>query len=420
MTPLDRRTLLQSTAALAGTLALPRSAFAAGSDTLRLGLVGCGGRGRGAVLDCLTSSEGIELVALGDVFPDRVREAREYLAGQFEASEKQTAFRVTDDTAFSGWDAYERVIASDVDLVVFATPPHFRPAHLEAAVAAGKHVFTEKPVAVDAPGVRRVIAAGEVARRDGLAIVAGTQRRHQRSYLETLARVRDGAIGELVGGQCWWNQGGLWMHPRQEAWSDMEWQLRNWLYFTWLSGDHIVEQHIHNLDVMAWALGAYPVRATALGGRQSRTDPAYGNVFDHFAVQYEFPGGVLVESHCRQIDNCANRVGERLVGTRGTADPNGSIQGEAAWRFEGDQPNPYVQEHTDLVASIRAGEPLNEAEQVAKSTLMAILGRTAAYTGQSITFEQMLASEQDLTPAEYAFGELAVGPVALPGETPFV
>lgn len=419
MSPLDRRSLLRSSAAATGALALSRFATARGSDRLRVGLVGCGGRGTGAAQDILQAAEGIELVALGDLFPERVAGATRSLAEVAERAGKPDAFRVTPETSFSGWDAAERVIASDIDVVLLATPPHFRPGQLARAVERGLHVFMEKPVAVDAPGVRSVLHSADVAAAKGLSIVAGTQRRHQRSYQETLQRIRDGALGEIVGGNAWWNQGGLWMHPREEAWSDMEWQLRNWLYFTWASGDHICEQHVHNLDVILWALDGVPVRATAMGGREVRKDPAYGNVFDHFAVQYEFANGVLIESHCRQIDGCANRVGERLVGTLGVADPSGSIRSAKPWRFEGEQSNPYVQEHVDLVRAIRTNEPINEARQIALSTMTAILGRMSAYTGQTLGFEEALASTEDLTPPAYEFGDLPVAPVAVPGQTLF-
>jgi predicted dehydrogenase len=416
----DRRRLLQFSTAAASGLALSRFAHAAGSDTLKVGLIGCGGRGRGAALDLLSAGGGsIRLVALGDVFEARVLEARGFLEQSFATAGGAASFDVPVERCFHGFGAAQAVIDSDLDLLILATPPHFRPGQLEAAVARGLHVFLEKPVAVDAPGVRTVLAAAESAAAQGLSIVAGTQRRHQRSYRETLERVHDGAIGEIVAAQCWWNQGGLWMNPRQPEWSDMEWQLKNWLYFTWLSGDHIVEQHIHNIDVINWALRGHPLSANASGGRQSRTDPAYGHAFDHFSVEFEYPGGVLVHSQCRQIDGCSSRIAERLVGTRGQADPNGWIRSEGVWRFEGEQPNPYVQEHVHLLEAIRSGKPLNEARQVAESTLTAILGRTAAYTGQTITWEQMLSSEQRWGPAEYRFGELPVDPVARPGETPF-
>ncbi|MBK9120334.1 MAG: Gfo/Idh/MocA family oxidoreductase [Phycisphaerales bacterium] len=382
---------------------------------LRVGLIGCGGRGTGAALDCVMAAPDITVVAMGDLFADRLASSRSYLAEKLGP-----AFVATDETCFIGFDAYRGVLAADIDLVLLATPPHFRPLHLAAAIEAGKHVFMEKPVAVDPVGVRKVLAAAARAEERGLAIVAGTQRRHQPSYVETLQRIHAGAIGELVAGQCYWNQGGLWNFARQPEWSDMEWQCRNWLYFTWLSGDHIVEQHMHNLDVMNWAMGGPPVKALGTGGRQCRTSPEYGNVYDHFAVEYEYANGARVLSMCRQIDGTSTRVSERLVGTAGTADPSGEIFGPRAYRFEDADPpvNPYVQEHADLIASIRRGAPLNEGRQVAESTLTAILGRMSAYTGRELSWEWVLNSSQlDLTPPHYEFAELPVEEIAHPGQT---
>jgi predicted dehydrogenase len=281
----------------------------------------------------------------------------------------------------------------------------------------------EKPVAVDPPGVRSVLASSELAQGKGLAIVAGTQRRHERSYHEAMEQVRSGAIGRIVSANCSWNMGGLWVKERQPQWSDMEWQLRNWLYFTWLSGDHIVEQHVHNLDVVNWALAAHPLRAQGMGGRQVRTGAEYGHIFDHFAIEFEYPGDVLVTSMCRQIDGCFDRVEERLRGTEGvlvTHPGHAVIHGRRDWRFEGSNPNPYVQEHIDLLESIRAGRPLNEGRAVAEATLTAIMGRIAAYTGKEVTWEQVLQSSLDLTPPRYEFGTIEVPPVAVPGRTPVV
>jgi predicted dehydrogenase len=289
---------------------------------------------------------------------------------------------------------------------------------MEAAVAAGKHVFMEKPVAVDPTEVRQVIAASDLAAQKKLGIVAGTQRRHEAPYIETMKRVHAGAIGDIISAQCYWNQGGLWMNARQPAWSDMEWQLRNWLYFTWLSGDHIVEQHVHNLDVVNWAIQATPVKALSLGGRQVRTDPAYGHVYDHFTTEFEYPNGVKVLSMCRQIDGTASRVEERVQGTKGTTNCNGSIRGQNAWRFEGERNNPYVQEHTDLIASIRANKPLNEGRRIAESTLTAIMARMSAYTGQEVTWDQAMNSKLSLMPAKLEMGPMPVPPVAVPGKTP--
>jgi predicted dehydrogenase len=411
----SRRDVLKAAAtAGAALLASGNYAYAAPRETLRVGLIGCGGRGTGAAENCMSSSPNVELVAMGDLFQDRLDRSRKGLQSLGGKN------RVTDERAFVGWDAYQKVLASDVDMVILATPPGFRPMHLKAAVEAGKHVFMEKPVAVDPTGVRSVIQSSQEAARKGLAIVAGTQRRHQAGYIETIKRIHRGAIGDVVAAQCYWNGGGLWNYDRQPSWSDMEWQVRNWLYFTWLSGDHIVEQHVHNLDVINWVMKAPPVKCIGTGGRQQRTDPAYGHIYDHFAIEYEYPNGVRVLSMCRQQDGTFGRVAENVVGTKGTADPANSIRGASRWRFEGEEKNPYVQEHIDLIASIRAGKPLNEGKQIAESTLTAIMGRLAAYTGQEVSWEHAMNSPLNLMPEKLEFGQLPVSPVAVPGKTPLV
>jgi myo-inositol 2-dehydrogenase / D-chiro-inositol 1-dehydrogenase len=418
----SRRDFLETTAAATAAIALPHSPALMGGapKKIRIGLIGCGGRGTGAVKDCLTSSENIELVALGDLFPDHLAKCRESLATM--ATEDPTLkpkIKVEDSRCFVGFDAYRKVLESKADLVLLATPPAFRPHHLAAAIDAGKHVFMEKPVAVDPPGVHAVIASSDLAAQRNLAIVAGTQRRHDAGYRAAMERIHDGAIGDLVSAQVYWNQGGLWMHPRETQWSDVEWQIRNWLYFTWLSGDHIVEQHIHNIDVANWAFETHPVKAVGVGGRQRRTDPAYGHIYDHFAVEFEYPNGGRLTSMCRQIDGTASRVGERFVGTRGTSDGRSVIEGAAPWSRDPETPkvNPYVQEHVHLIASIRAGRPLNEGRQVAESTLTAIMGREAAYTGQEILWDDLLNCPQELVPTDVQFGSMPVAPVAMPGQT---
>jgi predicted dehydrogenase len=264
-----------------------------------------------------------------------------------------------------------------------------------------------------------VLKTYEQARQKNLGIGVGTQRRHQAEYLATIRRIHDGAIGTVMSGQVFWNQGGLWNRAREEGWTDAEWQIRNWLYFTWLSGDHIVEQHVHNIDVANWVLAAHPIRATAVGGRQWRTDPKYGHIYDHFGVDFEYPSGARVLSMCRQIDGTTGKVAEHFIGTKGSSDPSGKIAGTNAWAFSSpDKPvSPYVQEHTDLIASIRAGKPINELKQVAESTLSAILGREAAYTGKEITWDEILNADQDLTPPQLAYGPLPVPPVPMPGRT---
>jgi predicted dehydrogenase len=421
-TPQDfwtRREFLKTTASATLAAAIPGhlGLHAAGSDTVKIGILGCGGRGTGAALDAIKGAAGVEVVALYDAFRDRVDSSLKRLKDAAPGMVK-----VTDSTCFTGLDGYRGLLAlPEVNYVILAAPPGFRPLHYQAAVEAGKHIFTEKPVAVDPVGIRKFMAASDLAKEKGLGVVAGTQRRHQKRYLELLKRLRDGQIGDIVGAQCYWNQGDLWVKLREPGMSDMEWQCRNWLYFTWLSGDHIVEQHVHNIDVVNWAIGALPKTVVAMGGRQVRTGPEFGNIFDHFAVEYEYPNGVRVASYCRQTKGCADRVEERIVGTKGVAFGYGEIRGETPWKFDGEEPNPYVQEQADNIAAIRAGKPLNEGRQVAESTMAAILGRMSAYTGRAISWDWGLTSSKlDLTPAKYDFGPNPVDPVAVPGTTPLV
>ncbi len=322
------------------------------------------------------------------------------------------------DHRFVGFDAFRKVVDSDVDAVIFATPPHFRPEHFEYAVSKGKHVFMEKPVAVDGFGIRRVLAAADVADQKKLCVGVGLQRHHQYGYIETMKRVHGGEIGDLVAARCYWNQGFLWHKPRQPNWSDMEWQMRNWLYFTWLSGDHIVEQHIHNIDVINWAKQGHPVRASGMGGRQVRTDAKFGHIFDHHDVHFEYADGSLLFSQCRQIDGCSNQVSEHVVGTKGRADMSTggwTISGANAWQFPRKEGNePYQTEHDDFFAAVRSGKIYNEARYGAESTLTAILGRMATYSGRVVTWDEALASER-LGPDTYAFGDLPTPPVPTPG-----
>ena len=412
-----KTTSVASMATLAAAVSGSSGRCAGGSDAIRIGVIGCGGRGTGAAIDAVNSSPGVEILALFDPFQDRIDKSLKTLREKVPA-----AVKVTPETCFTGLEGYKKLLAiKDINYIVTAAPPGFRPIHLKASIEAGKNVFMEKPVAVDPVGVRSVIASSELAAKKGLAIVAGTQRRHQQKYLEVMKRIHDGAIGEVVGGQCYWNQGELWVIKQTPEMSDVEWQCRNWLYFTWTSGDHIVEQHVHNIDVMNWAFGATPVKVMGMGGRQVRTAPEYGNIFDHFAVEFEYPNGARVMSMCRQTPGCADRVEEKIVGTKGHAFGYGEISGPSAWKFEGDEINPYVVEHTDLIASIRAGKPLNEGKRIAESTLCAIMGRMSAYTGRALSWDwAMNASKLDLTPAKFAFGPNPVDPVAVPGQTPLV
>jgi predicted dehydrogenase len=417
----SRRDFVKATAAVSAAAMLSGTGgvFAAGSDKIRVGVIGCGGRGTGAAMDCVRSSANVEIVAMGDMFGDRLDSSLAELSRQVDDK-----VSVTGETSFTGFDAYEKVIACDIDMVILATPPHFRPMHLKAAIEADKHVFMEKPVAVDPVGIRSIIASSELAQEKELAIVAGTQRRHQNHYRDIMKRIHDSAIGEIVAGQCYWNMGGLWVKKKQPDWSEMEWQCRNWLYFTWLSGDHIVEQHVHNLDVINWAIGSHPVKCMGMGGREVRTGPEYGNIFDHFAIEFEYENGARVLSMCRQTPGCTDRVSENVVGTKGstyTDGGDGFIEGQNPYRYDGEDVNPYEQEHADLIESIRAGEPLNEGRQVAESTLTAIMGRMSAYTGRALKWDWVMnASELDLSPEKYEMGDLPVRPIAVPGWTELV
>ncbi len=417
-----------SVASLTAVVSGPGILHAAGAEKIRVGLIGCGGRGTGAAIDCVEASHDVVIAALGDLFPDRVEESLNRLK---EKLAKENV-AVTPATCFSGFDAFKKVVASDVDLVILATPPFFRPQHFQAAVEAGKHIFMEKPVAVDPTGIRSVMATADLAGQKGLSVVAGTQRRHQAHYVEIMKRIWGGDIGEIVAGQCYWNMGSLWVERAAQNWadriihnwSDMEWQVRNWLFTVWCGGDHICEQHVHNLDVMNWAMGTHPVKCTGMGGRAARTDPMYGNVFDHFAVEYEYPNGARILSMCRQTGGAADNVSERVVGTKGfsyTDGADGYIKGAKPYATEKASPNPYVQEHIDLIASIKAGIPLNEGRQVAESTLTAIMGRMSAYTGRSLGWDWVLnSSKLDLTPPHYEWKALPPLEVAVPGRTVLV
>lgn len=424
--PVTRRDFLKTSAGATASVAALAGGFtpvfAAGSDKLRVGLIGCGVRGVGAAMNCVLSSPGVEIVALGDLFPDRVEAARKRLLDDTQEKEwscsvpwrHAQSVKATRETCFGGFDAYKRVIDAEVDMVILAGPPHFRPAHLRAAVEAGKHVFMEKPVAVDPVGIRAVIAASDLAKQKGVGIVAGTQRRHQNAYTELMKRIRDGAIGEILAGEAYWNGGCVrhygFYHERQAAWSDMELMLRNWYFYTWLSGDHIVEQHVHNLDVINWAIGSPPAEALAVGGRQWRVEPQFGNIYDHFAVRYKYRNGAVVMSMARQIDNTQPLVAESVIGAKGRASA-GRIDGPAQWKWEGPNPNPYEQEHADLIRSIRDGKPLNEGRQVAEATLTAIMGRMSAYSGQAVSWDfAMNESKLDLTPPEIRSGGYRLGP----------
>jgi predicted dehydrogenase len=432
--PLARRDFLKnSTAAvvggmLAGGLSIGRSAHAAsGDDLLKVGLIGCGGRGTGAASQALHTQGNVRLVAMADTFGDRLEGSLTELQADLEIVGR---IDVPPERRFTGFDAYKQVIDSDVDVVLLTTPPHFRPAQLKAAVAAGKHVFCEKPVAVDAPGVRSVLKTTEEARAKGLAIVSGLCWRYDLAVRDTIKRIQNGAIGNIVAIQENYLTGFLWHRGRKPEWSDMEYQIRNWLYYTWLSGDHNVEQHIHSLDKAMWLMGDKPpVACVGLGGRQVRTGPEWGNIFDHHAVAYEWADGVRVYSFTRQQGDCFPETEDFILGTKGQAKVlANTITGENPSQYPRDKkkadPDMYDNEHVELYDSIRKGEPINNGVYMSYSTLLAIMGRMATYTGQRITWDEALNSQEDLTPKSYALGPVelpeAALKVALPGVTKFI
>jgi predicted dehydrogenase len=401
--------------AMLGSLAVPRMAHAAqNSETIKIGLVGCGGRGTGAAADAMQADPNCKLVALADTFPDQIERTKKNLL-RFKDK-----FAVTDDMIFSGFDACTKLLATDIDVVLLCTPPHFRPAQYREAIEAGKHVFCEKPVAVDAPGIKHVIETNALAKAKNLAVVSGLCWRYDLGVRETMQRIQDGEIGDVMAVHSNYLTGTLWHRGDNPQWSRMEYQLRNWLYYTWLSGDHITEQFVHGLDKTAWLMGdASPVKATGLGGRQQRTDKKFGHIYDHHAVVYEYANGAKVFAYTRQQDNTSRDVEEYAYGTKGTSEILAhKIKGTAGdWKYRGPKPSMYQQEHDELFASIRKGEPINNGDYMANSSMIAILGRMADYTGQTITWEQAIASQERLGPATYEWGDLPEPAVAIPGVT---
>ncbi|MBL7093020.1 Gfo/Idh/MocA family oxidoreductase [candidate division KSB1 bacterium] len=426
---ITRRDFIKTSAKVGGAAMLAGNGigYVWGSDKIRVGLIGCGGRGTGAgIIDCAESSKGIELVAMGDIFQDHIDEAPEQIKQNLEKRglSFKNIYKVTPETTFVGFDAYKKVLDCDVDMVILTTPPNFRPEHIRAAVEAGKHIFMEKPIAVDPVSVRSVIKSSEKAKEKGLTMVAGTQLRRLESYAETIKRIHDGAIGEIVGGQVVRCSGGMrnWRENerlRSSVRTDMEYHIRRWLFWTWLSGDFIVEMHVHNLDIMNWILGSHPVQCMGMGGRQARTGLEYGNVYDHFSVEYLYPNDVRIEYMGAQIDGFTYRNDQRVSGTKGSAyvhAGDGIIKGENPYQYEGNPPKPTVVEYADMIESIRLGKAINEGRQIAESTMTAIIGRMSAYTGRALKWDwAMKASKLDLSPEKMEFGDLPERPVAIPG-----
>lgn len=427
----SRRDFLAAAAVGAASLtavsdSLHAGLYVAGSDLLKVGLIGCGGRGTGAAEQALNADPATELVALGDIFEDATQRARRSLTRMFNKVGASPRVTLSDDTCYSGFDNYLRVIEKS-DVVLLATTPHFRPQHLRAAVEAGKHVFCEKPVAVDAPGVRSVMESSQMAQAKGLSLVSGLCWRYHPGKQATFEQIKGGLIGEIVSMQCSYMTGGVWdpRRTRDKCSSEMEYQIRNWYYYTWLSGDFNVEQHIHSLDKMMWAMNdEVPATISGSGGRQVRTDDKYGNIYDHFDIVYTWPNGVKAFARCRHWPNCENEVEDYIIGTKGRVDVmSHKIEdhaGNLLWKYDGPDGDMYQIEHNELFASIREGKPLNNGDYMCKSTMLAIAGRMAGYTGQRLTWDAVMNSKEDLTPKAYEWGDHPVPTVAIPGKTPFV
>jgi len=387
---------------------------------LKAGVIGCGGRGLGAALNFINAGSGLSVVALGDVFADKVEACRKNLTEKFGQS-------IPESNCFSGFDNYKQVISAGVDVIILATPPVFRPIHFKAAVEAGKHVFVEKPVAVDPVGARSVIATSRQAVSQGLCVVTGTQRRHQKSYIESYKMVQSGMIGEIVSGTVYYNQLMLWFKQREKAWSDMEWMIRDWVNWTWLSGDHIVEQHIHNLDVFNWFVGKKPVKATGFGARQRRMT---GDQYDMFSVDYTYEGGIHMHSMCRQINGCDGNISEFIQGTKGSWQSGDvhrivDLKGNVLWEHNeekfkyreekrGSVDNPYVLEHVNWVNHIRNNKPVCQAEDTAISTLTAIMGRLSAYKGKDVSWDEVMSSNLNLLPEKLEIGNVDLSQYQIP------
>lgn len=391
-------------------------------EPLKAALVGCGDRGTGAATQFLSAGPNLSIIALADVFPDRMESCRKVLSEKFNNN-------VDDDKCFIGFDAYQKVMAMDeIDVVLLCTPTHFRPEHFKAAVEAGKHIFMEKPCAVDPVGIRTVIAAAKIAKSKGLTIITGNQRRHRRDYWEAYLQVRNGIIGDLVAATAHWDQGAWWNKFKRPEWSDMEYCIRNWFNIKWLSGDHILDQAVHNIDVVTWFMGMRPQKAVGFGGRARRLT---GDIFDFFSVDYYYEGNKRMLTTARQIDGCDGNVSEQILGAKGVAllGDGGNIQivdyaGNVLWKYDYENKpvkNPYDQEHVHLVESIRLNKGINQAEDLAYSTQVAILGREAAYTGKAITWDEIMASDLRYGPTTYAMGPLPdyhEGQPPVPGKNP--
>jgi predicted dehydrogenase len=431
----SRRDFVKSSSLLAGGLmAAPlfsqANFFSGADDTIKVALIGCGGRGTGAAVQALSVKQNVQLVAMADAFKDKIDDSYKNIIEALE--DKKNRVQVKEENKFTGFDAYKKAMAL-ADVVILTTPPGFRPIHFEEAVNQGKQIFMEKPVATDPAGIQRVLAAAEKAKAKKLNVVVGLQRRYQSSYRELMKRVHDGMIGDVVSAQAWWNNDGVWVHPRQPGWSEMEYQMRNWYYFVWLCGDHITEQHIHNLDVINWAKNDYPVKAQGMGGREVRKGKDYGQIFDHHYVEFQYADGTILNSQCRHIKGTMSKVDELLIGTKGKVFCDDAritdIKGKTIYQFDKSKENqPYQSEHDELFEAIARKEyKFWDAERAAKSTMTSILGRMATYSGQVVEWDKAINSGLNIMPGQFDFAAQppilpdaeGLYPAAVPGVTKY-
>lgn len=426
---LTRRDFVKATAVVQGAVMTAGfgNVYAAGSDVIRVGIIGCGGRGHHDMENILRCDDNIELVAMADVFQYQIDKTLKRLKDKFADKVK-----VTGGTCFTGFEGYKQLLKTDIDLVVLTCPPHFRPRHFKAAIEAGKHVFMEKPVAVDPVGARLVIDTAPIADAKKLTVVAGTQARRIKHRAEIVKRIRDGQIGDIVSGQAFRLGSAMrnWGPTVREAkWSDMEWQLKRWIFFDWLSGDFVTEMHVHELDVLNWAMDGPPEKCIAMGGRSARTEPRFGNAFDHMSAEYDYPSDVKAAYYGSQIDGGSGKCHVSIMGTKGIAFTDWSqsyIKGEKPFRSVEKTSNPKVSnpevlQHMEQLNAIRKGLPLNEAKRIAESSLTAIMARMSAYTGRELSWKWLInASELKLGPEKYELGDLPDWPVAIPGKTKLI
>jgi predicted dehydrogenase len=440
----SRREFMKQSLLAGGLAALPLASQAnsffnsSANDTIKVALIGCGGRGTGAAMQAMLSKQNVKLVAMADVFKDRLDNCYKLLTADDLSEETgvpsniKDKIAVTDETKFVGFDGYQKAMAL-ADVVILTTPPGFRPVHFEEAVKQGKHIFMEKPVATDPAGIKKVLDIAQIAKQKKLNVVVGLQRHYQNSYRTLYKKYQEGLIGEFVSAQAWWNNEGVWMNPRQPGMTEMEYQLRNWYYFNWICGDHITEQHIHNIDVINWFKGGYPVKAQGMGGREVRKGKDYGEIFDHHYVEFTYADGSILNSQCRHIKGTWQKVDEQIIGTKGTMFAGNmnmvDRKGKVLFQYDKEKENnPYQTEHDELFATIAKGEyKFADAENGAKSTMTSILGRLATYTGNVVEWDAALNSGFSLQPSRYAWdADMPVKPdanglypVAVPGSTKF-